>query len=125
NQMSQAASAAGNSNLGLYLNEWNVLQFSPASINTSGAGSGSDPYANWYRKNIDDVRAAGGSGSGVGIQYYAQQSSGSNVHSAATIQKAMQNLSVPGLPITLSEFGLASGQTQANGANIMEDTMRM
>src|SRR5439155_21023440 len=127
NEIATAAAAAGRPNLGVYLNEYNVLQFSPSSISTAGVESGSDPYANWYRKNYDDVRAAGGTVSGVGVQYYADARTtlGGNVHSPARILQALQNLSVEGVPISLTEFGLASGTSQTDGANLMADTTRM
>jgi GH35 family endo-1,4-beta-xylanase len=135
NQVNNAIAAAG-SNARTYLNEFNVLQFSPATINSSGAGSGSDPYANWYRSQIETVNNAGlilhGKRvvTGIGFQLYANvTATGSNALSTATMQKALQNLSVEGLPLSLTEFGLSSSTTMANsqtlGPAALENTMRM
>lgn len=129
NQVQAALDAAG-SDAKIYLNEWNVVQYSPATISATGAGAGSDPYANWYRAHADSLLEAGGALTGIGIQYYANVTqTGSNAHSAATIEKALQNLGVTGLPISMTEFGLASGTTKANsqalGPAVLEDTMRM
>src|SRR5262249_14147998 len=55
----QDAAAAGNPNLKLLTNEYNVLQFSPQSISTAGAESGSDPYANWYRNEVESINNGG------------------------------------------------------------------
>src|SRR5262249_15534558 len=41
-QVAQAAAAAGNPNLKLLTNEYNVLQFSPQTISTAGVENGSD-----------------------------------------------------------------------------------
>jgi GH35 family endo-1,4-beta-xylanase len=128
NELSSAITAAGGTSRS-YLNEWNVLQYSPASVTTAGAGVGSDAYANYYRSHIDAVRDAGGNVSGVGIQYYANYTqTGANAHSAATIQKALGNLSGSGLPISMAEFGGATGMTAANsaaGATVLDETLRM
>jgi GH35 family endo-1,4-beta-xylanase len=130
NDVAAAATSAGNPNLRLYLNEFNVVQFSPASINSSGVGSGSDQYANWYRNEVEAVRNAGGAVSGIGMQEYVNlTATGSNAHSAATIQKALQNLSVEHLALTMAEYGHASGTTSANaqslGPQAMDDAVRM
>ncbi|HEY7089538.1 MAG TPA: endo-1,4-beta-xylanase, partial [Tepidisphaeraceae bacterium] len=119
NDMAAAAAAAGNPNLRLYLNEYNVLQFSPSSINSLGVQSGSDQYANWYRNQVEAVRSAGGAVSGVGMQEYTNLTvTGSNAHSAATIQKALQTLSVEGLPLSMAEYGQASGTTPADAQSL-------
>lgn len=130
NDAKTAANNAGNPNLRLYLNEYNVLQFSPNSL-SSGAESGSDQYANWYRNQVEAVRNAGGAVSGVGVQEYVDLSqTGSNAHSAATFQKAMQNLSVTGLPLSMAEFGFSGGAStqaiaQTAGPQAMDDAVRM
>jgi hypothetical protein len=45
------------------------------------------------------------------------------------MEKALQNLSVEGLPLTMAEFGLASGttmaQSQAQGPGILDNALRM
>jgi GH35 family endo-1,4-beta-xylanase len=135
NQVDNAITAAG-SNARTYLNEFNVLQFSPASINSSGAQSGSDPYANWYRNEVEAVNNAGLAPygkrvvTGIGFQLYASvTATGSNTLSTATMQKALQNLSVEGLPLSLTEFGLGSSTSMADSQNLgpaaLENTMRM
>lgn len=134
-----AATAAGNPSLRLCLNEYNVLQFSPASIalgtgtlagQYTGAQVGSDLYANWYRDEVEAVRNAGGAMGSIGMQEYVSLTqTGSNAHAASTIQKAIQNLSVEHLPLSLTEYGHASGTTSATseslGPQAMDDAMRM
>jgi GH35 family endo-1,4-beta-xylanase len=129
NEVASAVAASGAS-VKLYPNEYNVLQNSPAAINPdttppidpyNGVATGSDAYANWYRRNIDDIRRAGGEVSGVGVQYYPL-----NGHSADTMHKAMQNLAVTGLSFSLTEFGAQSSVTdQAVAANMVEESLRM
>jgi GH35 family endo-1,4-beta-xylanase len=97
-QMNNAIAAAGGSTRN-YLNEYNVLQYS-SSLDSTGHGVTSDPYANWYRQNVDDIH---GAVTGVGMQLYPDNS---NPISPATMQEALQNLSVPGLPMSLTEFGV-------------------
>lgn len=129
NQLAGAMTAAG-SDAKSYINEWNVVQYSPSTIDTAGTGSGFDQYANWYRAHAENILGAGGALGGIGIQYYASLTqTGSQAHSAATIEKALQNLSTVGLPISMTEFGMASGTTKENsqalGPAVLEDSMRM
>jgi GH35 family endo-1,4-beta-xylanase len=114
NEASAAVDAAG-SDARLYLNEYNVLQY------------GADSYGNWYREDVEEITSLGGTISGVGVQYYALNAGGSNAHSAARIQQVFQNLSVTGLPITLSEFGVqtSGGTTIAQAETYLNETMRM
>ncbi len=114
NEAAAAVTAAG-SDARLYLNEYNVLQF------------GADSYGNWYREDVEEITNASGAVSGIGVQYYALNASGSNAHSAARIQQIFQNLSVTGLPITLSEFGVqtSGGTTVAQAGAYLNETMRM
>jgi hypothetical protein len=99
----------------LYLNEYSVLE-----------NQGGDAYANWYRDNIEDVENADGDPfnetvSGVGIQYYSHDG-----HSADLMMKALQNLSVLGLPMTLTEFGVQGSVTDdADRIRNMEEAHRM
>ena len=102
-----------------------------------GVDTGSDQYANWYRQNIDDIQTAAinkGYGpviSGVGSQYYAIPTANNTAPPAAsTVAKALENLSVTGLPMSLTEFGIqaASATVQTNqavAADTMEQAMRM
>jgi GH35 family endo-1,4-beta-xylanase len=137
NETKDAALSVG-ADVKLYLNEFNVLQNSPNSIvpdttvpidRYTGVATGSDPYANWYRQDIDAVRDAGGAVSGVGAQYYAVPQAG-GVPSTHTIMRAMQNLAVTGLPFSLTEFGVqeAAGGPAVNeglAADIVEQALRM
>jgi GH35 family endo-1,4-beta-xylanase len=112
------------------LNEFNVLQYSENPLSP-----GSDPYANWYREHNEEVVSAGGTLTGVGIQYYADRRKssdglGSAAHSAARIQQVYQNLSVADLPIALTEFDVINNGGSGTfdwtwATQIMEETMRM
>src|SRR5262249_20823705 len=128
NQLLTAAAAAGNSNLRTVTNEFNVLQFSPATLtppttnfgiggtlNPNATASGSDPYANYYRSEVEAINNAGVSSFGhrviteIGMELYTNvNSTGSNAISANTMQKALQNLSVEGLPLSMNEFGMVN-----------------
>ena len=110
----QQAIANSGSTAKAFVNEYNVL---------------SDvAYANYYMKHIESIREAGieaGYGDvvdGIGSQYYPGSVSS---HSAATMEANFQNLAVEGKPMTLTEFGVASGVLAADAANILEDTMRI
>jgi GH35 family endo-1,4-beta-xylanase len=90
----EAAESAG-ADVNIYTNEYGVLE-----------GQGGDDYANWYRENIEAIEQGDGDPfdqtvSGIGIQYYSH-----NGHDPDTMMKALQNLMVLGLPITLTEFGV-------------------
>lgn len=109
------------------LNEFNVLQFSTDP--TTGA---SDPYANWYRSHVENIRDAGGRMGGIGVQYYAdvrdQSVIGGNAHSAARVAQAIRNLSVTGLPVSLTEFGVVSNGGAwdwTHATRIMIETLRI
>ncbi len=103
------------------LNEYNVLQNSTALPGTSP-----DPHANWYRRQIDAVRAKGGAVGGIGVQYYAIAGEKlESPHSAARIGDVLANLTATGLPVTLTEFGVQKGASRAEAARILAETMRM
>ena len=54
-----AAVAAAGANTRLYTNEYNVLQFSPQSISSTGVEStAKDPYANWYLNGVQGLQRA-------------------------------------------------------------------
>ncbi len=109
-----AVSAAG-SQARLYLNEYNVFQWG-------------DSYGNWYREDVDAIKAAGGAIGGIGIQYYPSATSNSAaIHSPVRMQQVLQGLSVAGLPLSLTEFGVsaANGTTFEQAGTYMTDTMRM
>jgi GH35 family endo-1,4-beta-xylanase len=110
-----AAVAAANAETKLYLNEYNVFAWG-------------DAYANWYRRGVDEIVDNGGAIGGIGIQYYPSATENPQaVHSPARMYQTMQNLSVTGLDLSLTEFGVsnASGTTVEDAASILEDTMRL
>jgi GH35 family endo-1,4-beta-xylanase len=118
NQVARAAPVRG------FLNEYNVLQGSRHP--QKGKTAPLDPYANWYRRHVEDVRAAGGEVGGVGVQYYADARSGIETpHGPARIHQALTNLSATGLPVVLTEFGVKKGASRAEAARILDETMRM
>ena len=146
NQLLTAAAGAGNPNLRTVTNEFNVLQFSPATLtppttnfgiggtlNPNATASGSDPYANYYRNEVEAINNAGIAAFGhrvvteIGMELYANvNSTGSNALSANTMQKALQNLSVEGLPLSMNEFGMVnSTNSQTLGPAALENTLRM
>ena len=129
NEVTSAIDDAG-SDARAMLNEYNVLQWSQDPLNPGT----SDPYANWYRDHAVEIMEAGGAMSGIGAQYYADSRTssdglGSAAHSAGRILQAYQNLSVTGLPIALTEFGVGTGNAATYDwgwtSQIMEDAMRM
>jgi GH35 family endo-1,4-beta-xylanase len=106
------AVAASGAATKIFVNEYGVL--------------GSGDYANWYVQHIEELRQAGSTAGygdvvgGIGVQHYPGGSQNSG-----NIYRTLQNLSVQGLPIALTEFGVANGVSQPTAANILEDTMRM
>ena len=129
NQVAAAVTAAGG-NTRLALNEYNVLQFS------SDRNSISDPYANWFRNDVEGVRNAGGAISAIGVQYYPTHASGTNDHSPARMAQTFANLAVTGLPLSLTEFGVQANNSSTGcgsscapdpslAAKYLSDTMRL
>jgi GH35 family endo-1,4-beta-xylanase len=106
-----AVTAAG-SNAKLYLNEYNVFSWG-------------DIYGNWYRQDVEEIVNNGGAIGGIGIQYYPSTVTGSQGHSPARMNQILQGLSVPGLDISLTEFGVGGVVTPEIAANLLADTMRM
>jgi GH35 family endo-1,4-beta-xylanase len=128
-KMAQDAVTAAGANTRLYTNEYNVFQFA----NNPDTGA-SDPYANWYRRNVENLNNAGYGQvvTGIGIQSIADPRtalSSNDVHSAARINQVLQNLSVTGLPITLSEFSVPTPTgftvTPQRSAQIYSESLRM
>jgi hypothetical protein len=126
---------ASGANTRLYTNEFNVLQNSTNPLVTN---SPYDPYANWYLAQVQDIRKSavaqgltGGSVSGIGVEdYVANVISGdpaSALPTPTTEMEAFQNLSVVGVPISLTEFGTSNGATfpAATAATLMTQTMTM
>jgi GH35 family endo-1,4-beta-xylanase len=124
-----------------YVNEFNVLQHSHELLRDSlpqGQTPGPtwsmdkvhdgvpDPYANWYRRHVDALRADGAEVGGIGVQYYADPKPGLKTpHSPGRIYTTLQNLTATGLPVTLTEFGVQNGGSATDAAAILEDTMRL
>jgi GH35 family endo-1,4-beta-xylanase len=114
-EAAQAAADAG-SQARMYANEYNVLQW------------GYDDYANWYREHVEDLENAGGQVDGIGVQYYVDNRTweiGSNQHSAARIMQTLQNLSVTGLDLSLTEFGVQDGASEALASQFLDETLRL
>ena len=124
----QDAIAAAGSDARLYTNEYNIFQFAN-NPDTQTA----DPYANWYRRNVEEINTAGYGQvvTGIGIQSIADPRTniGSNVHSPARINQVLQNLSIADLPITLTEFSVPSPSgftvTPQRSAQIYNESLRM
>jgi endo-1,4-beta-xylanase len=113
-EASEAVTAAG-SDAKLYLNEYNVFAWG-------------DSYGNWYRQDVEEIVNNGGAVGGIGIQYYPSANSNPQAtHSPARMNQILQGLSVTGLDISLTEFGVgtANGTTVENAATYLEDTMRL
>lgn len=126
NDVAAAVQAAG-ARTQLFLNEYNVLQWSE----DPAGGTTQDPYANWYRWHAEELLRAGAKLDGLGVQYYADGRSptelGENAHSAARIYAALQNLAGTGLALTLSELTVNGqpGVTAERGAQILAETLRL
>jgi hypothetical protein len=61
------------------------------------------------------------------MQLYSDvNATGSNTLSATTMQAALQNLSIEGMPLTLTEFGMSSAtNSQTLGVTALDNAMRM
>jgi GH35 family endo-1,4-beta-xylanase len=129
NQVARSSRDVGGAVRG-YLNEFNVLQSSrvlePGSTPGQVKEGAADPYANWYRRHVDGLRADGAELGGIGVQYYADpRPEIGSPHSPSRIYQTLQNLTATGLPVTLTEFGVQKGGAPADAARILEDTMRL
>ena len=99
-------------NTRLYTNEYNIFQF--ANNPDTGAA---DNYANWYRRNVEDINNAGYGQvvTGIGIQAITPVSQ----HSPARINQVLHNMAVTGLPMTLTEFSVEPYRRDVlGGANL-------
>lgn len=115
----EVAAAAG-PNVGIATNEYNVFQDT------------GDFYGNWYKNKIEQVLAADGAVSAIGIQSYDNNWGPINnpgecwcAHFAPRKLQTLQNLAVLDMPITLTEFGIKAGTSPERAATIMEETMRV
>lgn len=115
-EVADAVAAAG-SEAKLYVNEYNVLQ------------DDGDYYGNWYRQHIETINNAtiADTVTGIGIQSYENNNIGTtfDAHYAARKMQTLQNLSVLGLPITLTEFGVKDPTNPTDAAQMMEETLRI
>jgi hypothetical protein len=128
-QVVDAINAVG-ANTRTYTNEYNVFQYS-----TDPDTNAIDPYANWYRKNVEQLNSQGFGQvvSGIGVQYSIDPRTTigtNNVHSAGRMEQVLQNLSIEGLPLTLTEFSVQPSPggtvtTEAQSAQLYSEALRM
>jgi GH35 family endo-1,4-beta-xylanase len=119
-----AVQATGNP-VKLFTNEYNILQWSD-DLETPAAND--DPYANWYRRHVDELRESAGHVDGIGVQYYVDERTdaiGSNQHNAWRVMQVLQNLSVTGLDVALTEFGVDEGASEELAARFLDETVRL
>jgi hypothetical protein len=118
------AATEGKATTRLCLNEYNLLQWS-----TDPRNGASDPYANWYRQHAENIAREGAPLDCLGIQYYADgrgaDEIGSNAHSPARIFQVLQNLSVAGHRLSLTEFSVNAKATPERAADILEHVIRL
>jgi hypothetical protein len=94
-------------------------------VNEYGVIGGSD-YAPVYVNNIEQIRRAGiaaGYGDvvgGIGVQHYP-----SGPQNSGNIMRTLQNLSVQGLPMALTEFGVSNGVSQSTAATILGESLKI
>jgi GH35 family endo-1,4-beta-xylanase len=119
-KLADDAIAAAGSNAQTFVNEYSVLE-----------NQGGDYYANWYLRHIESIQNAGQADygqnvvGGIGFQYY---DGGTGNHNPARIYADMQNLSVEGLPLALTEWGVRGTDSAANEANAaitLDETTRL
>lgn len=109
----------------LFINEYNVFQWSQLP-HPFGDKEAWDPYANWLREHAEALRGAGATVDGIGVQYYVNPDPElAQPHSPARIFAALQNLSVGGWPITLTEFGASTAADEALAAEALDHTVRL
>jgi GH35 family endo-1,4-beta-xylanase len=110
-----AALPAGDNNTKLFTNEYNVLQ------------DDGNYYGNPYLQNIESILAQNGNVGGIGIQSYENNAIGTtfDAHYPARKMQTLQNLSVLGKPIVLTEFGVKDPTSAADASTMMEDTVRL
>ena len=108
----------------LMTNEFNILQWSQRF---PFHGDQIDPYANWYRGHMEELLAAGAPITGIGIQYnvdFRPEARRMSVQRGADFA-ALQNLSIPGLPLTLTEFQINPDATPQQAAKVYYELLRL
>jgi GH35 family endo-1,4-beta-xylanase len=137
-EVDNAVTASG-ANTRLCVNEYNIFQWSQTPPYGPGAKGAPDLFANWYREHVEQIRAAGGPVTGIGVQYYTDvRPEIPQPHSVARINQVFQNLSVSGLPISLTEFGVnalpkrptpptkeQTDAAMAKAGQVIDESMRM
>ncbi len=124
----QDAVVSAGSDARLYTNEYNIFQFA-----NDPDGGAADSYANWYRRHVEEMNNSGFGEvvTGIGVQYAVDaRTSNTQVHSPARMQQVLQNLSVTGLPISLTEFSVSPNSggvttTEQRSAQIYNESLRM
>lgn len=117
---------AGGGDAQTFINEFNILQWSRrppyATEDTPW-----DPFANWYREHAEELQRLDARLGAIGVQYYAdaRPDIGDNRHRPARIAQVLHNLSLTGLPISLTEFGVSRGATPQQAAAVLSDTLRL
>ncbi|GAB4189496.1 MAG: hypothetical protein Kow00105_03910 [Phycisphaeraceae bacterium] len=109
-----------------FINEFNILQWSRRPPYDSD-DTERDPYANWYREFAEELQRRDARLGAIGVQYYANADPtiGDDRHSPARIAQVLNNLSLTGLPISLTEFGVSRGATPEQAAGVLSDTLRL
>lgn len=125
-EVQQAATESGANPVPLLMtNEFNILQWSrPFPFKEEPF----DPYANWYRFHIEEMLERGAPITGIGIQYnvdFRPEAQEKCPYSAARTFAALQNLSVLGLPMTLTEFQINADATPQQAAKIYYELLRL
>ncbi|HMO84853.1 MAG TPA: endo-1,4-beta-xylanase, partial [Lacipirellulaceae bacterium] len=113
NEVAQAAAPG----VRIATNEYNVFQDT------------GDFYGNWYKNAIEQILAADGTVSAIGIQSYENNWAPGDgcwcSHYPVRKMQTLQNLSVLDMPITLTEFGVKTGTSPERTSQILSETMRL
>ncbi len=124
-EVRDTAAAAG-ADTKLYINDFNILQHNGAP--SVFPESGQPGYANWHRNYAEQLNDAGFGEvvTGIGVQYYPRND-GTIATAVERMTQVLQNFSVTGLPISITEFGVQSfnNPNPAEAAGFLEDAMRI
>lgn len=117
-------------NVRMFVNDYNIY------------ADGPDKFANFFSQHTEVLRNAGfnaGYGDvvgGIGTQYYPNNTAvdtadpnrfgaPNGAHNAARMMQTIQNFATHDVPVSLTEFGVKSGASQALAAQILSESMRM